>query len=181
MHFHSVARYCRSCELSIIQQNEGLTKRLKSYCSSRPSAQALRCLNNATACKTSVKVMDKVNCELYRFTVELKLRAMICPSTQANGRQPPAFDGQATNAVRSGAGTCSRSTSSTSGSVVKDVKGTGDPEGIIDAVGRRPIGMAAAAIGEEVVCLSSTRRLACTQRAVCYTCTGELDTPFSLV
>jgi len=29
--------------------------------------------------------------------------------------------------------------------------GTGDPEGIIDAAGRRQIGMAAAAIGEEVV------------------------------
>ena len=41
--------------------------------------------------------------------------------------------------------------------------------------------MAAAAIGEEVDFLSSTRRLACTQQAVCYTCTGELDTPFSQV
>jgi hypothetical protein len=26
-------------------------------------------------CETKVKVMDKVNCELYRFTNELKLRA----------------------------------------------------------------------------------------------------------
>ena len=60
-------------------------------------------------------------------------------------------------------------------------KGTGDPEGIIDAVGKWPIGMAAAAIGEEVVFLSSTCRLACTWWAVCYTCMGELDTPFSLV
>ena len=75
---------------------------------------------------------------------------MICPSTQTNGQQPPAFDGQTTNAVRSGAGTCSRSTSSTWGCVVKDVKGTGDLKGIIDAVGRRPIGIAAAAIGEEL-------------------------------
>jgi hypothetical protein len=94
--------------------------------------------------------MDKVNCELYRFMVELKLRAMICPSMQTNGRRPPAFNGQTTNAVRSGAGTCSHSTSSTWGSVVKDVKGTGDPKGIIDAVGRRPVGIAAAAIREEL-------------------------------
>jgi hypothetical protein len=26
-------------------------------------------------CETKVKVMDKVNCELYRFTVKLKQRA----------------------------------------------------------------------------------------------------------
>ena len=101
--------------------------------------------------------MDKVNCELYIYG-ELKLRAMICLSMQANAQQPPTFDGQTTNAVRLGAGTCSRSTSSTSGSIVKDVKGIGDPEGIIDAVVRRPIGMAAEAIGEEVVFLSSMRR-----------------------
>ena len=106
---------------------------------------------------------------------------MICPSTQVNGRRPPAIVGQTTNTVRLGAGICSRSTSSTSESVVKDVKGTGDLEGIIDAIGRQPIGMAEAAIKEEVVFLSSTRHLACTWRAVCYTCTGELGTLFSLV
>ncbi len=83
--------------------------------------------------------------------------------------------------VRSGAGTCSRSTSSTSGSIVKDVKGAGDPEGIIYAAGRQLIGMAAAGIGKRAVCLSSTRHLAFTRWAVCYTCMGELDTPFSLV
>ena len=81
--------------------------------------------------------MDKVNCALYSFRNELNLRALICPSMQTNGRRPLAFDGQASNAVRSGAGTCSRSTFSTSTSVVKNVKGTGDPEGIIDAIGRR--------------------------------------------
>jgi hypothetical protein len=100
---------------------------------------------------------------------------------QSNGRRPPAFDGQTTNEVRSGGGTCSCSTSSTLVSIAKDVKGTGDPEGIIDGVGRGLIGMAAAAIGKRAVCLSSTRRLACTRWAVCYTCTEELDTPFSLV
>ena len=68
---------------------------------------------------------------------------------QANGQRLPALDGQTMSAVRLGAGTCSRSTSSTSGSVVKkDVKGTGDPEGIMDAVGRQPIGLAAVAIRE---------------------------------
>ena len=56
---------------------------------------------------------------------------------QTNGRQPAVFNGQTSNAVRSGAGTCSHNTSSTLTSVVKDVKGTGDPKGIIDAVGRR--------------------------------------------
>jgi len=56
---------------------------------------------------------------------------------QTNGRQLSVFDGQTSNAVRSGAETCSHSTSPTWTSVVKDVKVTGDPKGIIDAVGRR--------------------------------------------
>ena len=88
-------------------------------------------------CEAKVKAMDKVNCAVYRFTIELNLRAQFCPSMQTNGRRPSVFNGQTMNAVRSGAGTCSHSTSSTSTDLVKDVKGTGDPEGIIDAVGRR--------------------------------------------
>jgi hypothetical protein len=65
--------------------------------------------------------MDKVNCELYRFIVELKLRARFAHQCRRMDDNRP----------------CSRSTSFTSTSVVKDVKGTGDPKGIIDAVGRR--------------------------------------------
>ena len=72
-------------------------------------------------CETKVELMDKVNCELYRFIVELKLRARFAHQCRRMDDNRP----------------CSRSTSSTSTSVVKDVKGTGDPEGIIDAVGRR--------------------------------------------
>jgi hypothetical protein len=36
-------------------------------------------------CETKVKAMDKVNCAVYRFTIELNLRAQFCPSMQTNG------------------------------------------------------------------------------------------------
>jgi hypothetical protein len=114
------------------------------------------------------------------------------PSTEMNGQRPPAFDGQASNAVGSVAGTCSRSTSSTWRSVVKDVKGTGDPRGIIDAVGRcqsawrwrRQKRAALVPLRRAIWPALSGQYVATKYKKGSYricTCTGELVTPFSLV
>ena len=82
-----------------------------------------------------------------------------------NGRQPAVFDGQTSNVVRSGAGTCSCSTTYTSTSVVKDVRGTGDPKGIIDAIGRRQSALRRR-LRRGAVCASLTCCLSCTRWAV---------------
>ena len=100
------------------------------------------------------------------------------------------IDGQASNAVRSGAGTCSRSTSSTSRNVVKDVKGTGDPRGIMDAVGRCQLAWRQPCQKRLLVLFDTPSDLrtagSCSHQykkgsyRIC-TCMWELANPFSLV
>ncbi len=85
-------------------------------------------------CEAKVRKMDKVNCALYRFTVKLKLRAWFAHRLkQMEDNRPRLMDRHQT---RSGwvQGPVA-AVHPLLGCIVKDVKGTGDPRGIIDAVG----------------------------------------------
>jgi hypothetical protein len=80
--------------------------------------------------------MDKVNCALYRFTVKLKLRA--CFAHQLKRMEDVCLHLMDRHQMWSGwvQGPVA-ALHPQLGCVVKDVKGTGDPRGIIDAFGSR--------------------------------------------